>query len=104
MNESIIFNKNAIWQKGVNHKMRKVEITVEERLVSSVSYEFTLPEHISEKEMDIIIARVETLSVCADDVVHLLEKEISGLEVKKTDELGPEVAMVEIIDYDIEEK
>ncbi|MDK7443418.1 hypothetical protein [Bacillus paranthracis] len=84
--------------------MRKVEITVEERLVSSVSYEFTLPEHISEKEMDIIIARVEALSDCADDVVHLLEKEISGLEVKKTDELGPEVAMVEIIDYDIEEK
>ncbi len=54
--------------------MRKVEITVEERLVSSVSYEFMLPEHVSENEMDIIIARVETLSDCADDVVHLLEK------------------------------
>ncbi|PFM11672.1 hypothetical protein COJ40_08930 [Bacillus cereus] len=84
--------------------MRKVEITVEERSVSSVAYEFMLPEHVSENEMNIIIARVEGLSDCADDVVHQLKKEISGLEITKTDEIGPEVAMVEIIDYDIEEK
>ncbi|MCU4786241.1 hypothetical protein OCF11_17610 [Bacillus cereus] len=84
--------------------MRKVEIMVEERLVSSVSYEFMLPEHVSEDKMDALIARVEKLPDCGDDVVHLLKKEISGLEVKKTDELGPEVAMLEIIDYGIEEK
>ncbi|MEB9380784.1 hypothetical protein P4J09_22435 [Bacillus cereus] len=83
--------------------MRKVEITVEERLVSSVAYEFMLPEHISETEMNIIIAHVESLSNCADDVVLLLNKEISGLEIKMTDGIGPEVAAVEIIEYDIEE-
>ncbi|PEW02735.1 hypothetical protein CN336_15145 [Bacillus cereus] len=83
--------------------MRKVEITVEERLVSSGAYEFMLPEQISETEMNIIIGRVESLSNCADDVVHLLNKEISGLEIKMTDEIGPEVAAVEIIEYDIEE-
>ncbi|WP_257145275.1 hypothetical protein [Bacillus cereus] len=83
--------------------VRKVEITVEERLVSSGAYEFMLPEQISETEMNIIIGRVESLSNCADDVVHLLNKEISGLEIKMTDEIGPEVAAVEIIEYDIEE-
>ncbi|WP_255299704.1 MULTISPECIES: hypothetical protein [Bacillus cereus group] len=38
--------------------------------------------------MNIIIGRVESLSNCADDVVHLLNKEISGLEIKMTDEIG----------------
>ncbi|SIQ51047.1 hypothetical protein SAMN05878494_1621 [Bacillus cereus] len=54
--------------------MRKVEITVEERLVSTIAYEFNLPEHVSKSEMDIIIGRIESLSNCADNVVHLLEK------------------------------
>ncbi len=60
--------------------MRKVEITVEERIKRKISYDFILPEHVSENQMNIIIARVESRSDCADDVVHLLQKEIPGFE------------------------
>ncbi len=47
--------------------MRKVEITVEERIKRKISYDFILPEHVSENQMNIIIARVESRSDCADD-------------------------------------
>ncbi|PEA87494.1 hypothetical protein [Bacillus thuringiensis] len=83
--------------------MRKVEITVEERIKRKISYDFNLPDHVSEIHMNIIIARVERRSDCADDVVHLLQKEIHGLKVRKIDETDLNFDDAEIISYDIKE-
>ncbi|WP_436705678.1 hypothetical protein [Bacillus cereus] len=83
--------------------MRKVQITVEERIKRKISYDFILPEHVSENQMNIIIARVESRSDCADDVVHLLQKEIPGLKVRKIEETDLDFDDAEIVGYDIKE-
>lgn len=81
--------------------MSKVKITVEERIKRKISYDFVLPGHVSEGQMNIIIARVESRSDCADDIVHLLQKEIPGLKVRKVDETDLNFDDAEIIGYDI---
>ncbi|AMR88258.1 hypothetical protein [Bacillus thuringiensis] len=83
--------------------MRKVEITVEERIKRKISYDFILPDHVTENQMNIIIARVESHSDCADDVVHLLQKEIPNLKVRKVNETDLNFDDAEIIVYDIKE-
>ncbi|WP_044782905.1 MULTISPECIES: hypothetical protein [Bacillus cereus group] len=83
--------------------MRKVEITVEERIKRKISYDFILPDHVTENQMNIIIARVENRSDCADDVVHLLQKEIPNLKVRKLDETDLNFDDAEIIVCDIKE-
>lgn len=75
-------------------KNGKIEITVEGRLVSTVAYEFVLPDSVPEREINILLSRIDNQSNGADDVEHLLEKEIFSLKAKKVDKLGPEVVAV----------
>ncbi|HIE8455864.1 TPA: hypothetical protein ACXPT9_004890 [Bacillus cereus] len=82
--------------------MRKVEITVEERTKRNISYEFVLPNHISENDMNIIIAKVENQANCADDVVYQLKRKIPGLEVKEIEKSELDFDDAEIMRYDIE--
>lgn len=82
--------------------MRKVEITVEERMKRNISYEFVLPKHISENDINIIIAKVENQANCADDVVYQLKRKIPGLEVKEIEKSELNSDDAEIMRYDIE--
>ncbi|PEK65943.1 hypothetical protein [Bacillus pseudomycoides] len=83
--------------------MGKVEITVGERIKRKIYYEFIVPEHVSDNEMNIIIARVESRSNCADDVLCLLQKEIPGLKVKEIERTELDFDDAEIMEYDIKE-
>ncbi len=78
------------YRKNYSFKIRSIE-------------DFILPDHVSENQMNIIIARVESRSDCADDVVHLLQKEIPGLKVRKVEETDLNFDDAEIVGYDIRE-
>lgn len=80
----------------------KIRIKVEEKLFNRFSYDIEIPEGVTDHEVNIVIARVESVAQDTDDVIHLLRKEIPGLKVinREDDGTNPEVESCEITEYD----